>query len=870
MNMRGIQRRTIIAATVFVLAAMSWIASVPAHAQTTTGSIYGTVGDSTGAVIPDASVTAKNVQNGFTNTVSSNASGDYVFPNLAPGNYTVSAQAAGFKSTTETGIVLDANQNVHVIIKLPIGATSETVSVSASTTLVDTRESQLGSTIDQKRLQNLPITGGSRDSYDLVQLSPGVTSYSENANSPYVGDPVGATFSTNGIWPHDNSFYLDGADNRSVYRPGGNYAPNPDALQEFRLLSSNFDAEFGDMPGAVVNMITRSGSNDFHGELYDFDRNNIFATTTEFIAGPPAHLRQNQFGGTAGGPILHNKLFFFFAYQGLRIATDAVLPQNTGIMPTGPAGTATGDTAGASPGGERSGDFSTDKVIPKCGPKTYPCPGTAGNPDTTPGTIPAAYLDPVAVNIVKQYLPVPATFNGTSGGPTPQQTANEPVTSDQYLGRGDYQLTDAHRLTFMYFHESGSQLTPVDSQPILDYAGTNITDSQTNEIATDTWVISPTKLNSLRVYYSGNRYLSAEMFPGQGTLQQLGIAIPCAASPCNQPAFKIPGYWAANGIGNGQTAPNFYFMTTVGLGDTFNWTHGNHTLKLGLTAKRSIYDTQAVGQRAGVNNISGFATGNPLADFMLGKSATFLQSNSPNVDTHQLSYGLFAQDDWRVMHRLTLNLGVRWEVFPPFAGQRNMGTFEPNVQSTVFPSAPTGVLYNGDAGVPDGILQTSYGRFAPRVGFAYDVFGNGSTSIRGGFGVFYTQIPAGQFGQLLSPIYSLSVTLADTTNFVNPYTGSTVPVDPFPYTPNLTNPVFTPGISYTALPPNNNSDPYAMEYNLTVEHQFGAAWAASASYVGNGVRHLYTIRDENAPVYSPSLYGCNVPNRCFRTGATPI
>ena len=309
-----------------------WVFVAPAHAQTTTGSIYGTVSDTMGAVISNASVATKNVQTGESRAVQTNASGDYVFSALQPGNYEVSVRARGFKTLTQTKIVVDANQNVHVIFTMPTGTSVETVSVTAGTTLVDTLESQLGSTVDQKRLQELPLNG--RNAYDLAQLSPGITGFSEAQNSNNVGDVSGVTFSTNGLPVYNNSFYLDGANNVSFFRPGGNYPPNPDALQEFRILTSNFDAEFGTMPGAVVNMITRSGANRFHGLAYDYVRNTLFNARTEFQNGPATHLRQNQFGGNFGGPLYHDKLFFFFSYQGLRIATNSVVNAGAATVPT--------------------------------------------------------------------------------------------------------------------------------------------------------------------------------------------------------------------------------------------------------------------------------------------------------------------------------------------------------------------------------------------------------------------------------------------------------------------------------------------------------------------------------------------------------
>jgi hypothetical protein len=822
------------------LALVVWLAPT-GNAQSTTGSIYGTVADSSGAVIPQAAVTVVEVQTNETHATASNESGNYVFPSLAPGSYTVTAKRNGYQTETQTGIRLDTNQNLHVIFNLNVGSIVQNVTVTATTTLVDTRESELGSTIDQARLEQLPLNG--RNAYDLVQLSPGVTNYSAAQNSQYVGDVAGATFSTNGLRAYENSFYLDGANNTSYYRPGGNYAPNPDALLEFRILTSNFDAEFGSMPGAVVNMVTRSGTNSFHGLAYDFVRNTIFNAKT-WPQSIPGHLRYNQFGGNLGGPILHNRLFGFFSYQGLRIAQNAIINAGAATVPTA---------------AERAGDFTADgaKSLPKCtgtssaNTKTYPCGGT-------PGLIPQQYLDPVVQNILKS-IPLPAANNpasasspdGTPGGPTAQQTANQPVGSNQYLGRGDYELNDRHRLSFMYFHEFGTQQSPTSGgQTVLGYAGDLIEDAQENDVGTDTWTISPNILNTVRAYYTGNHYQAADIFAGKNTFSQLGMAIPCGGSPCTQPNVRIPGYIAS--LGNSGSAPNIFTLTTLGAGDTLIWTHGNHSLKFGATIARNKFATSGVGQRAGIYTINGNFSGNPLADFLMGKAATYNQNNSYPVNLHQWDPAVFAQDDWKIARRLTVNLGVRWEVFEPFYGENNTGTFVPNVQSTTIPTAPLGILFNGDKGVPDGILQTTWDKFAPRLGFAFDVFGDGSTSVRGAAGLFYSQVAADFYSSLLSPIYNEGVQIASTTSFANPYAGSTVPVDPFPYTPNLKNPTFAAGLAFPAEPPNNKAVPYVTEYNLTIERQFGSNWSAGISYVGNTGRKFYSTRDENAPLYSPT------------------
>ncbi len=800
-----------------------------AFAQSTTGSIYGTVTDSTSAVIPNATITVTNLETNQIYRATSNGSGNYVFPSLSPGTYKISAQMTSFRGETQTGLHLDANQNVQASFSLVAGAKEQSITVEATNTLIDTRSSQLATTVDQRRLEELPLNG--RDAYDLVNLSPNVTNYVQANGGSQVGDNVGATFSVNGLHAYNNSYYLDGASDTTFFRQGGNYSPNPDALQEFRLLTSNFDAEFGAMPGGVVNFITRSGSNSFHGLAYDYLRNNILNAKNYFntVVTP---LKQNQFGGNFGGPILHNKLFFFADYQGLRIHTSSLIAPSAITVPT---------TA------ERTGNFSADSTIPKCtgtssaNTTTYPCGGPAG-------VIPAQYLDPVAVNVLNS-IPVATSFNGKSGGPGPQQNAVANVSANQYLGRGDYQLNSKHLLSAMYFNEKGQQQNPTaGGANIIGWSGNLIEDTVTNTVGTDTWTISANALNTFRLYYTGNHYAAADLYSGKNSLASLGAAIPDGATPSTQPNFRVTGFFT---MGNSGSAPNSYTQTAFGGGDTLNWTRGNHTIKAGWTFQWNKYYLNTVGQRAGIYTVNGATSGNSLADFELGKASIFNQNNGFVVNLHQPDPAIFAQDDWRATRRLTLNLGIRWELFPPFTGGNKQGTFIPNVQSTRFPTAPLGVLSAGDPGVPDGILQTTWNRFSPRVGLAYDVFGDGRTSFRMGYGIFYSGISASFYSSLVGPLYAASVTLNSAKNFVNPYT-SVNATDPFPYTPNLANPVFAPGLTFAGMTPYNKAVPYVQEYNVTLEQQFGSNWGFHLSYVGNAARKFYTQRDENAPIYSPT------------------
>jgi hypothetical protein len=430
------QGRQILIACLLVIIGLACMMTSQAIAQTTTGSIFGTIADSTGGLIPNATVTVKNVATGITQTATSNGSGNYVFPSVAPGDYTVTTQITGFGTTTQTGIHISANQNVNTSFTLNPGATEQTVTVTAASALVDTRESQLSETVSQKRIQNLPLNG--RDPYSLVQLVPGITAYSGQAA---IGSQYGTSFSVNGNRSNDNTTYLDGAYDSTLFTGGGNKLPNPDALQEFRILTSNFDAEYGRYPGAVVNAIVSSGANSFHGGIHEYFRNSALNAKSYFnpVVTP---LKQNQFGATIGGPIIRNKAFFFLSYEGLRINTPVIL-NGSAISTLTPA--------------EARGDFSADPVAKQ--PKVS-CNGVAG-------VICPNLLDPVAQNVINGYLPLEDPTTRI----TANQTASANSVANEGLARLDYQL-HSHQISGTFYYTRGLSASPTaGGNQILNYAG---------------------------------------------------------------------------------------------------------------------------------------------------------------------------------------------------------------------------------------------------------------------------------------------------------------------------------------------------------------------------------------------------------------
>ncbi|MEO6982600.1 MAG: hypothetical protein ABI072_05740, partial [Edaphobacter sp.] len=514
---------------------------------------------------------------------------------------------------------------------------------------------------------------------------------------------------------------------------------------------------------------------------------------------------------------------FYLNYQGTRINTPAIVTSSSIVVPTAL---------------ERAGDFSQSAKKPTgtyCGARYHVC------------------IDPVAAALVKY---IPQAINA-AGNPA-QQNASANTRADQGVARLDYQLNAAHKIQFTFFQSRGASLTPsVSNNQIFTFGGATNYSGQSNYVLGDTWVVSPRAVNSIRGYYSLNRYIGTPSTPG-GRLADLGSQIP-EGDPqglTSQPTYAVTGYFSMGGqsLNNSNQSQLQY-----GISDSLDYLIRGHSIKLGGSFVESRYQETAVYQGSTINRITGSTTGNALADFMEGHDDAFSQNGGVFHRTHAPDPSLFVQDDWHVSRRLTLDLGLRWEVFYPLAGQKNLGTFVPGVQSTRFPTAPVGLLSVGDPGVPDGILHVSYKRFAPRVGFSEDVLGNGRLAIRGAYGIFYALNQETFSGNLTQEPFTLSVALSKTTSFVNPYAGIAPfnGVSPFPLVVDEANPTFVAGASLGGLKPYTSATPYVQEYNLTVEQQFGDNWSAQVAYIGNVSRKFFYPRDENVPAYAPGATTAN-------------
>jgi hypothetical protein len=832
---------------------LALLASVPgAFAQGRTA-LSGTVADGQGALIPSAIVTVIQVNTGATTVATSNASGAYVFPSLPAANYSITATATGFKKFVQQGIVLQADQSVTLNLTLQLGETSQTVLVSADTAQVDTTTGTLSQVVGEESVNELPLNG--RNAADLTEESAGVVLGPVDNSDQGVTKtfPAAVTVSINGARSADTNYMFDGGNNIDEYTNVNQPFPFPDALQEFSVQTSNYNAEYGQNAGGVVNIVSKSGGENYHGDLFEYVRNGMF-NAANYFSNTVDPLKRNQFGSTLGGPVhiphvITSKHTFFFAGYQKTILRDQQGGVNS-FIPT-QANMAGDFSALLNPS---SPDNPLGKSIQIVNPRTgQPYPNNYIDPST---------FDNAAVALMKDLPSV--TGNGAV-------YYRNPLAQDfnEVLVRGDQDLGTADHITAHYYLNGFTNAGVLNTANLLTYSAQSHIQVQ-SALVSETHTFSAKLLNTFNGNYS--REISTRgPVPNGPNITDFGVNI-------TQPSINaITGVTAAGFFTLGATAGAAFQRNNYTFSDDLHWVKGNHNFAFGVHAEISKVDLNNQYNQPGTFTFNSNTTNYALSSFLLGYLYNFNQGAGQYFNDRNQFYGFYAQDSWKLAHKLTLDYGVRYEPFRPWqetmhrVEQFSPAAYAAGRKSLVYVNAPAGMVFPGDAGVPEQGVRSGYKNFMPRLGFAYDVFGDGRLSVRGGGGMFFdTRQPAimNSIPSENSP-FSLSVTLTDPQGpFSNPYQGIT---DPFP-APSVApaNFVFTPPVQVNAYDPSGTFQvPVMYDWNLTVEQRVGKNSTARIGYVSSHASHLFVDDDLNPATYlAGSTLGPN--SRRYYPGYTDI
>jgi hypothetical protein len=854
------KRRTSTFWRCILLAALSFLfARSSTMAQTATGRVIGTVTDAQGAAIAGAKITVTNTGTNVNWNTVTNADGFYQVLDLPVGTYTVTAEREGFSKVVTAGQSLDISQALRIDLRMKVGSLSDVVKVEAQAAQVETISPTIGGTVTGAPIQNLPLNG--RNTLDLALTQPGVVPIADDLGTYGTsngGSNGFAGISVAGARGDAVTYLLDGGLNNRVTSNQVVFNPNPEAVEEFRLMENNYTAEFGRNGGGTISEVIKSGSNSLHGSVYDYVRNDAFNASDFFDnaqGNPRPVLKRHQFGGTVGGPITLGKLvngkdrfFFFFAYQGQRQTAT----ENQGFVTTYTPAQLGGDFSnGGTPGNCPNADPSVVAFLQ--GHSFY---------QSNSANAACAIIDPTKIDPVAQkYIAAGLIPTSPSGQVFPLGSRKENV--DQYVGKFDFYATQNDRVSLTL----GS-----NKQPILNpFFGANVPGFTS---ASTTWdyfanigytkTISPTTLNEFHA--TGQRWSNTTVPTSHPPLPAaLGININSDA------ALGPPNVYFNSGLSIGfDPNVNWKADNTYALTDTLTWNRGRHTLKFGgrfaIMQENSVYAYQTNGS-FWLYGPGSVGSGNDLADFLFGAVDEYYQASKAPSNEHQKQYSAFAQDEWKVTPRLTLTLGLRYEYTSPETDKRGFSfTILPGLQSTRFANAPTGLVFPGDKGAPKGWYFPDYKNFAPRIGFAWDPFGNGKTSLRGGVGMFYDTLNGWMsdwatdeppFAGSADLFFNPSPNAANTT-MSDPY-GTAGSPDPFPsQIPPPQNVDFNAlGLIPFGFGSNNFVDPhlktpYIYQYSLSVQRQLGNGLMAEVGYAGSSSHKLLTWLDANPYILGTS------------------
>ena len=802
----------------FVLAAFCGFAAPgTAAGQVTTGGIQGTVKDASQAVVPGAQVTATLVETGFTRSATTDGRGEYAIEFLPVGTYRVEAELMGFKRYAQTGVVIEVGRTARIDPVLEAGGATETVEVVGDSPLVETTKVALGRTVTENEITSLPLVD--RDIYALLELTAGVDS---SRSTNVFGSPGQETLvnGSSNAGAGSVNYNLDGGANASGLRNTGNIAPNPDAVQEFRVATNSYSAEYGRFAGGVIDVITKSGTNRVRGSAFEFFRDDALNANRWSIGASTLRkdpLERNNFGGSLGGPLVRNRTFLFGSYSGLRQTTTVY--DNTARVPTEL---------------ERRGDFSQSARRPN-----DPLTGARFPGDI----IPQGRLDPVAQRILQDYIPLPNLPDGFH-----EVQAPRPLKRNEFNMKADHNMGLNHRLTGAYFISRGSDLERMRGN--LPWVERDFSWNQQNFNLSETWTVNASMVNDARMTYVRN-YGGRLNLP-ETSLGDLGSTFNVQGAE-SLPQIQVSGSFNLNSAIAGPVAGSDLYQFR----DVFSANWGRHGLRVGgeVSYEDITHDTTL--NNYGNFTFDGTRSGIGIGDFLLGVPRRFTQ-DAPIRKTDAGWYmGLFLQDDFRIHQRVTLNLGVRYDLQTPLVDPQDRKlTFVPGRQSAVVPSAFPGMLFPGDDGVPRGIASLDTNNIAPRLGVAWDVFGDGRTAVRGAFGLFYGTIGGNMWNTTADgQPFTTRQQFDNPGTLRDPYStlpgGSPFPYEYSPQSPRFVTPAQISGPSLDFV----MAKTYQM--NVAVQRQLTSDLSATVAYVGNRGHNLPFDRDINYPVMTANATAAN-------------
>jgi hypothetical protein len=823
-------------------------------AQTSNGTIRGRVTDATGGIIPAATVDLTSIDRGTTSAATTNDAGLFLFPTVQPGDYRLMVQKEGFKQSQINKVTVDVGANLEENLKLDLGSVKESVTVASEAGQVDTVSSTVSTVVTGAPIEDLPLNG--RDTLQLALTVPGVTPSIVGINSGNAASGVpGGEFTIAGGRDNAITYLLNGGDNTSVTYGVPVVDPNPDTVAEFRVIENNYSAEYGRSNGGVVSVVTKSGTNALHGTAFDylrntdFDANNFFNQSTPGQYQPRPILRRNQFGGTIGGPITLPKIvngkdrfFFFFGYQGQRQNSIQVNPEVTTYTPAELMG-----NFSLAPGGPPASLVSFLQTHPYYQP----------NPQlAAQGIIAPSSINPVTqAYITNNLIPTSPTGILAPNGPALNNT-------DEFTIKTDFNITTADRLaiTLVRFHNPYDYPFVQSGAPnVSGFPGDDTFDNYFGNVSY-TKVISPTIVNEF--HFTAQRDYNSLNNPAIKLPTSNGLGIQNTPDDATGPSMMLLN--ASNlQLGFNINGPAYYADTTYAYADSLSWIRGKHSFKAGASlayVQNNAFFAFASNGAFAFDGPAGIGSGVDLADFLMGIPDYYYQYPGAfsAVRSHQV--GAYLQDEWKVKSNFTLTLGIRYEYQSPKRDPENRNyMIIPGDQSVKYPNAPLGLVFPGDPGAPpSGVNFPDRTNFAPRVGFAWDPFGKGKTSIRSGFGMFYDTILAqdNQNQNGTPPFYSAAfipfspseIPANGPATFLSDPFGTGGVINPFPSKPisqniNFATAGFLPfGPSSVFIDPHMRT-PYTLQYNFSIQQQLSGGMVFEIGYVGSESRKLIAQED---------------------------